>query len=132
MSTGQSIGLALRNDGTVTKPPKLWPIDKINSATKKIFLAWHAATGGLMFHSGLVAQTQLVRDVGGYDPEFVRRHDLDLFLRLIDGKLWTANPAAVGQYRFERNHALSRDTRAYQEATKRALIIAAGRGIQEN
>ena len=38
----------------------------------------------IFFHSAMMMRTEAVRKAGGYDPEFIRSQDYDLWLRLLD------------------------------------------------
>lgn len=44
-------------------------------------------------HSAVVMKSERFREVGGFDVEQRRRHDIDLFLRVIAGRTWCYNPA---------------------------------------
>ena len=39
-------------------------------------------------------------EIGGFDVTQVRRHDFEMFLRLIAGQTWTYNPVAGAVYNF--------------------------------
>lgn len=49
--------------------------------------------------SGLVAVRAAVLDGGMFDPSFTRRHDIEMFLRLIQGRTWACSEQPTYAYR---------------------------------
>ncbi|MEM6315981.1 MAG: hypothetical protein AAF743_17965, partial [Planctomycetota bacterium] len=43
-------------------------------------------------NGGVVARRDRVLDIGGFDEQQVRRHDWELFLRVIEGRSWAYDP----------------------------------------
>lgn len=50
-----------------------------------------------------------VLEIGGYDPTFVRRHDIHLWLRVIYNHTWAYHPDLAGSYRDQTPGAISRN-----------------------
>lgn len=50
---------------------------------------------------GMVVRTDCFRAVGGFDITQLRRHDAEMFARVIHGKTWTYNPRIGFMYRKE-------------------------------
>ena len=49
--------------------------------------------------SGLVARRDAILDGGMFDPSYRRRHDIEMFLRLIKGRTWACSGRASYAYR---------------------------------
>jgi glycosyltransferase involved in cell wall biosynthesis len=58
---------------------------------------------------GVVARRDHVLDVGGFDTVQVRRHDFELFMRLVKGHTWAYNPVPQWRYREGTPDAISRN-----------------------
>lgn len=52
-------------------------------------------------HSSCVVRRERLREVGGYAPEQVRRHDIDMWLRLIHGRTWAWDATPTVAYRVD-------------------------------
>lgn len=50
------------------------------------------------------------REVGGYNPQQLRRHDLDLWLRMIHEQKWAWHPGPAARYRYQTPGSISRNT----------------------
>lgn len=58
-------------------------------------------------HSTVLYRRDRLRKVGGFDPAQVRRHDIDLWLRVIHGRTWSYNPRPGVRHRTERPGRIS-------------------------
>ncbi len=112
----------LREDGSIVGLVKRWPIDGPTARVPgQDFFEWYAKS--LYFtHSGVLAKMDLVRSIGGFDVQQIRRHDLDFLLRLVAKKTWAANPVAGAQYRHQRAGALSRNVASGSYYMLKALV----------
>lgn len=52
-------------------------------------------------HSSCVISRARLREIGGYNPEQVRRHDIDMWLRLVHGKTWAWDAVPTVAYRVD-------------------------------
>lgn len=52
-------------------------------------------------HSSCVVRRDRLREIGGYAPEQVRRHDIDMWLRLIHGRTWAWDSVPTVAYRVD-------------------------------
>ena len=58
-------------------------------------------------HQGVLVRTDVMNEIGGYDPGLRRCHDSDMFLRAVRGRSWTYNPTVASLYRRGRAGALT-------------------------
>jgi len=90
--------------------PIPWPITEPASGlthpkfmdlyTRKVFFAL----------SGCMARRDVLDAIGGFDETQVRRHDIDMWLRVIHGRTWSYNPAVSTVYRENTPGSISSDT----------------------
>jgi glycosyltransferase involved in cell wall biosynthesis len=59
-------------------------------------------------HSSCVLRRDRLRAVGGYSPEQVRRHDIDMWLRLIHNHTWAWDAVPTIAYRYDTPGSISR------------------------
>lgn len=59
--------------------------------------------------SACIARTDRAQAIGGFDPALPRRHDVDFWMRLIDGETWIFDPEPTTVYRQGTPGALSAD-----------------------
>lgn len=57
--------------------------------------------------SGMVVRTERFRAIGGFDTTQLRRHDAEMFARLIHGKTWSYDPRIGFMYRKEIGSTIS-------------------------
>lgn len=70
---------------------------------------FHLASNGFHFgHSTVVYNRNAVLDAGLFDPSQKRRHDTDLWLRMISGGGWTYDTAFTAGYRENTPNSISR------------------------
>lgn len=62
--------------------------------------------------SGMVLKACRFRDVGGFDVTQVRRHDTELFARVVFNHTWSYNPSPVFVYRKQVDGSISNDRAA--------------------
>lgn len=60
-------------------------------------------------HSTFVLSRERLLEIGGYDPSQVRRHDIDMWLRLILGKTWCFDPVPTAAYRIDTPGSICRN-----------------------
>ncbi|MFW5835884.1 MAG: glycosyltransferase family 2 protein [bacterium] len=75
------------------------PFDSLTSGiTDRAFFSWFSRARWF-FPGSLVARRDRLCEIGGFDVTQVRRHDFEMFLRLIADRTWTYNPRAGTVYR---------------------------------
>ncbi len=57
--------------------------------------------------SACIVERERAELIGGFDPELVRRHDIDFWLRIIDNQGWFFDPQATSAYRKNTLNSLS-------------------------
>ena len=60
-------------------------------------------------HSTVMANRQRVLELGGFDADLKRRHDMDLWLRVIWGHTWTWQQRPAAQYRVDTPESICKD-----------------------
>ena len=66
--------------------------------------------GGFHFgHSTVVYRRERVLEVGGFDTAYQRQEDLDLWLRVVDGKTWAYGAKVAAVYRVDTPGSLTKD-----------------------
>ncbi|RYG56512.1 glycosyltransferase family 2 protein, partial [bacterium] len=60
-------------------------------------------------HSTVLYRTDRLREVGGFDEKQKRRHDLDLWLRLVADHTWAYNAKPAALYRTDTPGSISKD-----------------------
>lgn len=90
---------------TVTKPQ---PIRETRSGlTHQDYIRFE--DGELYFgHSSVLYRRDRVLEVGGFDPAQLRRHDIDLWLRVIHDRTWTWDVVPTVAYRCDTPGSISR------------------------
>ncbi len=63
----------------------------------------------------VVVRRDVLVDRGMFDPELVRRHDMDMWLRVTDGHTWAYDPVAHLAYRSDTPGSVSRQNYASSE-----------------
>ncbi len=103
-------------EGPRTEPGKpRWPIDVPTSGlTHRDYMGfWNHQLFFQMITT--VVRRDRFLDVGGYDPEQRRRHDFDMWLRVIHGHTWTYNPDVTARYTIDTPGSISRENWANSE-----------------
>jgi len=75
-------------------------------------------------HSAVIMRRDVVQAVGGYDPQLLRRHDIDLFLRVLHEHTWSYHPTPGAVYRVDTPGAISRKTANAELYLLRSLLKA--------
>lgn len=89
--------------------------------THSIYPALEA--GGIYFaHSAMVLHRDSVLAVSGYDPSQRRRHDIDLWLRLIHGRTWCYDAVPTALYRTDTPGSIGRNLASCEYYYLRALL----------
>jgi glycosyltransferase involved in cell wall biosynthesis len=94
-------------DGKLASVP--CPVDRpLSGLTHDVFMAW-LARKPYFNHQGLVVRRDVLIEAGGYDTTQIRRHDFEMFMRVIHGRTWSFNPTVGSVYRSGRPGNLSGD-----------------------
>lgn len=102
-----------------TKPPVREPSSGLGH---NVFFDWFERSAWF-FPGSLVVDRAHFLAVGGFDPTQVRRHDFEMFFRLIHDQSWSYHPAPGAIYRFMINpESISANTLETSYYTLRALI----------
>lgn len=84
-------------------------------------------------HSSCVINRRRLQEAGGYQPAQVRRHDIDMWLRLIHKHTWAWDVVPTVAYRVDTPGSICRNYAACEEFYLRALIrnkdLYAGRAM---
>lgn len=73
------------------------------------FIDFYRRYGHFTGMSACIARTDRARLIGGFDRAFPRRHDIDFWMRLIDGQDWAFDPEPTTRYQSGTPGALSAD-----------------------
>lgn len=73
-------------------------------------------------HSGMVIRRDRLLAVGGYDPTQVRRHDIDMWLRVIHGQTWCYDAVPTAVYRVDTPGSICSNIVACEYYYLRALL----------
>lgn len=76
-----------------------WPVETAqNGLSDSQYLEWYRIKHFFAMLTTVVRKDRFV-EVGGFDESQVRRHDLDMWLRVIRRRKWAFNPESVARYR---------------------------------
>ena len=109
-------------DGTLTPLPPFWPIDAPRGGLDhrdflRLFL------GNQFFGTcGLVVRRQRLLDVGLFDESHARRHDIELWFRIVAGQRWCFDPRPAFAYRMDAPGSLSKNRPARELGFLLALV----------
>jgi glycosyltransferase involved in cell wall biosynthesis len=99
-----------------------WPIDQPTSGLSHMrFLELTAMRLVYAMPTVLVRRDALL-EVGLLDPEQVRRHDIDMWLRVIAGRTWSYDPQATVKFRYDTPGSISRNYSEREYYWLRALL----------
>jgi glycosyltransferase involved in cell wall biosynthesis len=73
-------------------------------------------------HSSVLYQRERLRAVGGFDPTQVRRHDIDLWLRMIHNRTWTWDAVPTVAYRLDTPGSICRNYAECEYYALKALV----------
>lgn len=73
------------------------------------FIDFYKRYGHFTGMSACIARTDRARQIGGFDKALPRRHDVDFWMRLIDGESWMFDPEPTTLYRLDTPGSLSSD-----------------------
>lgn len=99
----------LYDDGTMFKSPNRWPLKQtVNGLTPDDYIrCW---TEYFKFAMGpTLVRLDRFREVGGFNVEQRRRHDFEMWLRVIHNHTWSYNPKPVTVYRCDTVGSISRE-----------------------
>lgn len=96
-------------DGEITLSDNPWPIAEPQTGlTSPRFLELFSRRIAFAMSSTVIRREHL-RAVGMLDPSQTRRHDIDMWLRVIHGQTWAYDPAPANVYRRDTPGAISRN-----------------------
>ena len=92
--------------GTVTNP---WPIEQPTRylTHQRCIALWNINQSFALITT--LMHRQRVIDVNGFDADRVRRHDMDLWLRVIHGQSWAYRPECTAARSYENPNSISRE-----------------------
>ena len=79
------------------------------SASATSAVRWRLARSYGFPTSGMILARNVVQELGGFDVSQVRRHDFELFMRVIHGRTWSFHPGPTWYQRAPRAGDLSFD-----------------------
>lgn len=95
-------------EGEDRSKPATYPVDEPTSGvTDERYAEWFFRV--YLRHSAVVYRRERVLEVGGFDADMPRRHDIDLWLRVICGRTFALDPRASGRYTLDTPGAISRN-----------------------
>jgi glycosyltransferase involved in cell wall biosynthesis len=111
-----------RHDGRIQSLPTPHPLSATKSGlSHESFLPF--MTGNCLFgHSTVLIRVDRLQSVGLFDIEQKRRHDIDLWLRVIHNATWTYGATAPSVYRLETPGSISRHLSSCEYYFLRALL----------
>jgi len=72
--------------------------------------------------SSVLVRRDRLREVNQFDETQIRRHDIDMWLRVIEGQTWSYDPVAAYAYRIDTPGAISRNIASREYFHLRALL----------
>jgi len=96
------------DDGLVSKSQNPWPITQPTHGLshRKYIEMWRIE---VRFNPvTILVRTDRFREIGGFDSSQVRRHDFDMWLRVIHNRTWSYNPVVAAAYRTYTPNSISR------------------------
>jgi glycosyltransferase involved in cell wall biosynthesis len=109
-------------DGQVETLPTRHPIKESRSALNHREMIPFMTGNCLYGHSTVLYRRSRLTEIGGFDPSQKRRHDIDLWLRVLQDRTWAyqSRPAAI--YRTETPGSISRHLSECEFFFLRALL----------
>lgn len=114
----------LRDDGSVQEiPPDLQPaLKESKSGLSHLFFPELAVQGFHFGHSTVLLKRDRVLEVGAFDETQKRRHDMDLWLRVLQGRTWAYDAEPVAAYRIDAPDSISKSVVNCEYYFLRALL----------
>lgn len=114
----------LRADGSVQPiPADLQPkLDRTRSGITHLEFVDLLPKGFHFGHSTVMLRLDRVREVGGFDETQQRRHDMDLWLRVLRGRTWAWCQEPAAQYRIDTPGSISKSVINAEYFFLRALL----------
>lgn len=115
--------ITAQSNDPIANPTPVWPVESITSGLDhRQYIRWYA--GHLMFGmSSTVVDRKRLIDVGLFNESQVRRHDIEMWLRVIAGQTWTCSPLPTAMYRDDTPGAISRNIANREYFMLRALLL---------
>ncbi|MEM9110972.1 MAG: glycosyltransferase family A protein [Planctomycetota bacterium] len=105
----------LYEDGTMREAKNPWPITEPTAGlTHKQYMGFWTIKLKYAMNPTVVSRERFL-EVGGFDETQWRRHDIEMWLRVIHGKTWAYNPCADAVYRADTPGSISREKWASSE-----------------
>jgi len=103
--------------------PPTWPIDRtVTGLTHRQFIEMYVQSTYFGMSSAAVQRQRLV-EVGGFDETQTRRHDIEMWMRVIAKRTWTCTDKATAVYRKDTPGALSRNVPKREYFMLRAMLL---------
>ena len=113
----------MREDGSVEELSEFLRHDLPTGAHLPPGLFIELCARGFHFgHSTVMMQRARVREVGGFDPSQTRRHDMDLWMRVLSGHSWAYEPRFAALYRVDTPGSISKNVVDCEYFYLRALL----------
>jgi len=112
-------------EGGVTEPipPSVQPkIDRSQRDLSHLRFVELCAQGFHFGHSTVLLKLDRVREVGAFDESQKRRHDMDLWLRVLQGRRWAWGQSIAALYRIDTPGSISKSVINAEYFFLRALI----------
>lgn len=117
------IDLFMRDDpDDVRRPANEWPLSETRTGLADVeYIRFCLRKPRLSFISTLVLRSRL-KEVGGFDASQERRHDVEMWLRLIQGHTWAFNTAYTAAHQDDTPGSISQDRLACERYMLRAYL----------
>ena len=137
-------------DGRQIYKPVTWGITLPKAMRATDYIQFLERNKYFVGMSACIVKTQRFREIGGFDPAFLRRHDIEMWLRLIVNELLVVDPVKTSLYRrnvpsslssgtweteyfkfkgFKKNRALYSGVPAYSKLMERSASVAVHNSI---
>lgn len=102
--------LFLTEEETIWERPCRWPFTEPANRLSPRDFVYHMVQAPAFTHPSIVLNRRRFVDIGGYDADMVRRHDLEMWLRLIGNGTWAFDPVPSVAFREDTPGSISRQT----------------------
>jgi glycosyltransferase involved in cell wall biosynthesis len=99
-----------------------WPLREPTSGLSALRFLELTAIQLVYTMPAVLARRDVLLEVGMLDPEQVRRHDFDMWLRVIAGRTWSYDPEATVKFRYDTPGSISRNYPEREYYWLRALL----------
>ncbi len=102
-------------DGSEHKTPNEWPVEGPTPGLTDEDLARFWRDTLRYYMTTVCVRLDRLREVGAFDAQQVRRHDIDMFMRVVKGHTWAYNPSTTARYRADNPTSIGRTSWASSE-----------------